>query len=206
MRLLYSPTSPYARKLRVLIREIDILDRIEEVAVLPMDDPAELAQVNPLGKVPVLVTGDTTGSIFDSPVIAAYLMHMPSKHSMPAEGDAHWLSLTIEALTDGIIDAAISLRIDEAQPAGSRNDSWAPRWRRQIYQALDALPGRLAQLDMHLNKEHSFSYPHICTAVALEYLDFRQSHLDWRKGREALADHHQRLWVERPSMVATRPG
>lgn len=205
MRLLYSLTSPYARKIRALIREIDILDRVEEQPVQPMSDPEELLALNPLGKVPVLVTGDTTGAIVDSPVIAAYLVQMPSQRlTIPVEGDAHWQVKVIEAICDGVLDAAISLRNEHSHPQGVQNDLWVPRYERQILHGIDSLPARLTQLDAHMAEEDRFTYAHICAMVTLEYLDLRHSALEWRRGRSALADFHA-MWAERPSLVETRP-
>ena len=72
MQLFHSPTSPYARKCRVVARERDLMADLEEVACNPMEDPAALHASNPLGKVPCLVLDDGM-AIFDSPVIAEYL-------------------------------------------------------------------------------------------------------------------------------------
>src|SRR3546814_3506529 len=72
MQLFYSPTSPYARKCRVVARERGLMADLEEVVCNPMEDPAALHASNPLGKVPCLVLDDGV-AVFDSPVIAEYL-------------------------------------------------------------------------------------------------------------------------------------
>lgn len=205
MQLLYSPTSPYARKIRALIRELDIADRVDEVAVAPLDNPQALA-INPLMKVPTLVVDRETGeAIYDSPVIAAYLCQMPSRQLMiPVEGDAHWKVRTTEALCDGILDAAIGLRIEAAGGGSGRNETWPNRFHSAISRGLSAIPARLAPLEAHLHPDDAFSYAHLCTVVVLDYLDFRFGHIDWRQNHTELAALHDR-WAGRPSLVETRP-
>ena len=202
MQLLYSPTSPYARKLRVLIRELDILDRVDEVAVAPLDNPAELRAANPLMRVPALIVDAAgTETIFDSPVIAMYLCQMPSRQLMiPVEGDAHWWVRTIEALADGILDSALALRIG----GQTLTHEWVERYGSAIDRALEALPRRLAPLDARLVPDDAFSYAHVSVVCALEYLDFRFADRPWRQDHPALAALHAK-WAERPSVRDTRP-
>lgn len=200
MQLLYSPTSPYARKLRVLLAELDLGRRVELVAVVPMDDPPALTAANPLTKVPVLVTGmGPTDSIFDSPVIAAYFLSLaPRQTLLPTSGTAHWQARTIESLADGILDAAIALRFEAAAGGTDRSPFWADRMRRAIDGAVDALPARIAAAG------NDFSYATACAVIALEYLDFRFPGLDWRAASPPLAGLQKR-WTDRPSLATTRP-
>jgi glutathione S-transferase len=200
MQLLYSPTSPYARKLRVLIVELDLANRIELVAVVAMDDPPALRAANPLTKVPVLVTGlGPNDSIFDSPVIAAYLLSLaPRQTLLPVAGTPHWQARTIEALTDGILDAAIGLRFEAAAGGADRSPFWADRMHRAIDNAVAALPARIAATG------DGFDYATACAVIALDYLDFRFPDIDWRGAAPALAVLHAR-WTDRPSLATTRP-
>jgi glutathione S-transferase len=200
MQLLYSPTSPYARKLRVLMAELDLGHRIELVTMVPLEDPAALTAANPLTKVPVLVTGlGPTDTIFDSPVIAAYLLSLaPRQTLLPMTGPQHWQALTIEALADGILDAALTLRFDAAAGGTDRSPYWTERLRRAIDGAVAGLPARLAATG------DGFDYATACVVIALEYLDFRFADIDWRRAAPALATLHRR-WAERPSLATTRP-
>ena len=190
MQLLASLTSPYARKLRVIALELDL--QLAVVETMPMEDGAELLAANPLGKVPVLIDGDSI--IFDSPVIAAYLLaQSPNQQLLANDGPAHWHGRTTEAIADGILDAAISLRFNAAQ--GVTSGAWPDRQRRAITRALAALPERIGA---------TVGYPELCTVIACEYLDLRFPDIDWRGDQPALAALQARL-TDRRSLAATRP-
>ncbi len=191
MKLLASPTSPYARKLRILALELGL--DMAMVDTSPMDDGAALLAANPLGKVPVLLTDDLS-AIFDSRVIAAYLLSLaPGNTLLPAAGPAHWHGLTTEALADGILDAAINLRFNAAQ--GVTSGLWPDRQYRAIDRALAALAIRIG---------NTIAYPELCTVIACEYLDLRFPVIDWRTAQPKLAALQARL-TDRPSLLATRP-
>ena len=204
MHLLYSTTSPYARKLRVIIAELGLETRVDFVPVVVMEDPAVLRAANPLIKVPTLVTGPApTDAIFDSPVIAAYLLALdPAQSLLPAKGDAHWQALTLEALCDGILDAAIALRFDAAAGGTDRSPFWATRMHNAIDGAVLALPARLAAYAKVAGDD--FSYAAACAVIALEYLDFRFPDIDWRANAPELGAFHAR-WADRASLATTRP-
>jgi len=207
MQLLASMTSPYARKLRVLLIELGLA--VDVVETMPIDDDAALVKANPLHKVPALVLDDGR-SLIDSPVIAAYLLaQAPAQAVMPASGTvAYWRTRGFEALTDGILDAAIGLRIEASHDgaagvsgtgaATQRNPLWPQRMRSAIDDTLAVLG------DNHADIGHdSFGYADICAVVTLDYLSFRLPATDWRAQR-ALAALHDRH-AGRPSLVATRP-
>ncbi len=190
MKLLASLTSPYARKLRVLALELGL--RLTVVETSPLDDGAELLAVNPLGKVPVLLTDDGT-AIVDSRVIAAWLLaQVPGQTLLATEGAAHWQGLTTEAIADGILDAAINMRFNAQQ--GVTDGMWVDRQRRAIARALAALAGRIGP---------KAGYPELCIVVACEYLDLRWPGIDWRAHAELKA--LQAKLAERPSLRDTRP-
>ena len=192
MKLLASPTSPYARKLRVLALELALPMTIIDTA--PMDDGADLLAANPLGKVPALVLDDGT-ALVDSRVIAGYLLALvPGNALLAAHGPAHWAGLTTEALADGILDAAINLRFNAGQ--GVTGGIWVERQYRAIDRALAALAQRAGTGDP--------DYADLCIVIAGEYLDLRFPGSDWRRDQPVLAVLHQRL-ADRPSLVVTRP-
>lgn len=191
MKLLASPTSPYARKLRVLAHELGL--DLEIVDTAPLDDDPALLAANPLGKVPALLL-DGGAALFDSPVIAGFLLAIaPDRAVLPPSGPAHWHGRTTEALADGILDAAIVLRFNAAQ--GITTGMWPDRQHRAIDRALAALAGRVTDAS---------AYPELCTVIACEYLDLRWPLIDWRTAHPELAALQSRL-TDRPSLAATRP-
>ena len=194
MKLLGSLTSPYVRKCRVVALELGL--PIAMAVTIPLDDGTVLLEANPLGKVPALLLDDGE-AIFDSPVIAAYLLSLaPGQTLLPAAGPGHWYALTTEALADGVLDAAIALRIESSHgDAASRNPLWPDRARRAIDRSLAALAGRTADAS---------GYAEICTVIACEYLDLRWPAIDWRGMQPKLAALHARM-AERPTLAATRP-
>ena len=190
MKLLASPTSPYARKLRVIAHELGLVLPVEDTA--PMNDPAALLSANPLGKVPALVLDDGS-AIIDSPVIAAYLLAaVPGQALLPAGGPDHWQARSTEALADGVLDAAIILRFNMAQ--GITSGPWVDRQYRAIERALGVMNGRVG----------GSGFGDICIAVACDYLSFRFADLHWREHNQALAELTDRL-LATPAFIATRP-
>ncbi|WP_164157141.1 glutathione S-transferase [Sandarakinorhabdus rubra] len=190
MKLLASPTSPYARKLRVLAQELGLALPMEDTA--PMADPAALLAANPLGKVPALVLEDGS-AIIDSPVIAAFLLaSVPGQRLMPESGHGHWQARTTEALADGVLDAAIILRFNMAQ--GITSGPWVDRQYRAIERALAVMNTRTG----------GSGFGDICITVACDYLSFRFPDLDWREHNAELAALADRL-LATPAFVATRP-
>lgn len=195
MKLLASQTSPYARKLRVLATELGLDMPIVETA--PMEDEAALLAVNPLGKVPVLIT-DFGEPIFDSPVITSYLLALsPGNALLPpgqeAQHNWHWAARTTEAIADGILDAVIIKRFNAAQ--GVTGGEWMDRQRRAIDRSLAALASRIGD---------EFDFAMLCAIIACEYLDLRWPEIDWRRQQPVLAAAQARF-TERQSLLATRP-
>ena len=186
-----SHTSPYARKVRVFGLELGLEAQLDEVPVTPTDDPEALVAVNPVSKIPALVTDDGI-NIHDSRVIIAYLASLvPPTDLYPQPADPQrWQAMTMAAHCDAILDAAVSWRLEQLRQPGERSIYWQGRWKAQIERALDALPAYRP-------------YAELLIAVALGYLEFRHPTLGWRNNRPALVELYDR-WSKRPSMVATR--
>jgi glutathione S-transferase len=201
MKLFFNPASPFARKVLVVARERGQFARITPVPVapLPTKPVAELAQANPIGKVPALVLDDGS-SLYDSRVIAEYLDALaPGKPLFPAEGDARWTALRRQALGDGIMDAGVSIRYERVvRPAEKLFPEWVEGQRRKILQTLDVIEQEARALFGEL------TIGHIAIGCALGYLDFRFADEEWRKGRPALAEFFSGFGA-RASMVATAP-
>lgn len=200
MKLYTSPTSPYARKARIVVAEKKLGSRIEEITTDAWSDPAELIEVNPLGKVPALVA-DSSLSLFDSPLICAYLDALPSEVStplIPPSGPQYWTVRRAEALADGMMDLGVGLLLERRKPEGERSPKTAARWRGQLERALAAAQATAPTLP------DGFTMGHASLAVALGYLDLRHADLAWRENRGPLAAWYEAV-QKRPSFQATAP-
>ena len=193
-----SYTSPYARKVRVFVRELDIEDIVDEVPVNALDDPEDLIAVNPVSKIPALVTDDGM-AVHDSRVILGYLASLRDAGDLyPAAGDSRrWAAMTLAAHIDAILDAAVAWRLETLRQPGERSVFWQGRWRGKIERALDALPAMLDAAPAYR------AYAEMLTVVALEYLDFRHPILDWKRTRPELTSLHD-AWASKSSMVETQ--
>lgn len=195
MRLFYSPTSPYARKARVVARELTV--QLEEVQVNPFAWDTDFGAVNPINRVPALELAN--GSVlFDSPVICEYLDVAGGSVLLPREGAARWAVLRLQALGDGLMDAATPLRQETARLPQQQSPDRIALHRRTISQVLD-------HLDQDVSQVSGVSIGTISIASALSYLDFRFPADRWDEGRQRL--HH---WYEdfrqRPSFQQTALG
>jgi glutathione S-transferase len=200
MKLRYSATSPYVRKVMMVIHERGLSDRIELEKTDAWSPETDLPSNNPLGKVPALVLGDGP-ALFDSPVIAEYLDTLagPGDSSLfPAAGPDRWAALRFQALADGICDAAILRRLEGNRPEQLRSTDWMERQRAAVARSVDALEAEAAKLG------ESFTIGSVAVLAALGYLDFRFGHEDWRPGHPALS-----AWFDaeskRDSFVGTAP-
>jgi glutathione S-transferase len=196
MKLLYSPFSPFARKVRVVAHEAGLQDRIEVVPTSTEDPASGLATRNPLNKIPVLET--EFGPLYDSPVICEYLdtLHDGAK-LVPAAGADRWRALRWEALADGLMDAALLIRYEiTLRPAEKQHEPWIERQKTKIRKSLDQMEADAAELDGPL------TIGVIAAASALGYLDLRFADWGWRETHPRLAAWHEGF-AQRPSYIAT---
>jgi glutathione S-transferase len=199
MKLLYSPASPYARKVLVLAHEVGLIDRIAvtTAGASPTGPAPEVAAHNPLGKIPALVLEDGT-ALYDSRVICEYLDGLSAGPRLFPEGAARWDALIRQALADGLLDAALLTRYERVlRPEERRWDAWESGQTGKIRSALDRFETLVAggpALDIGT----------VAMACALGYLDLRFPDLAWREGRPALAAWFADF-ARRPSMEATVP-
>ncbi len=205
MQLRHAPTSPYVRKVRVLAQEAGLIDQIELVVTNPYDS-SELSDLTPLGTVPALVTDDGM-TLCDSPVICAYLDSLHDGDSfVPASGKARFEDLNLQALADGLLDAALS-RMNEIRlrPESFQWDGHHERMRAKVDRTLDhfekmAASGGLPAVPPSARPSLGI----IAVGCALGYLDLRFSADNWRQGRPALSAWYE-TFSARPSMQDTRP-
>jgi glutathione S-transferase len=199
MKLRYSHTSPYARKVWMTLIECGLDDRVEMVATNAWAPDTDLIADNPLSKVPALILEDGQ-TLYDSPVICEYLDSLHAGHKLfPAEGDERWRQLKIQALADGILDAAVAIRVEETlRPEAKRWDGWIDRQKAAITRSLD-------YLDQEVGHWSSVYLIGPLTVVAvLGYLDFRGAVGDWRAARPHLA-HWFATTHNRRSVQDTEP-
>jgi glutathione S-transferase len=194
MQLLYSPMSPFARKVRIVAHEAGLADRLEISVVKPFEDDGVRA-VNPLAKVPCMLTDDGQ-PLHDSRVICEYLDSLAGAGLFPADGDVRWRALTLQSLADGMGDAAVRTMMERRRAEGDRHADVIERQLKAINAALDTFEERCLPDD-------SFLIGEIAVAAQLGYLDFRKV-LDWRPERPGLADWYEAV-SRRDSMVATEP-
>jgi len=201
MKLHSSATSPYVRKVRVVLLETGLDDQVEQVAqaVTPISPNAVVNADNPLGKVPALQTDDGL-SIYDSPVICEYLDSLHDGARMfPGPGRERWQALCRQALGDGVLDAAILGRYESSlRPAEKLWPEWLDGQMIKIERSLDEMQAQAEDMDGKVD------IGTLTIACALGYLDFRYGDNDWRASRPALAKWYEGF-SQRPSMQATIP-
>jgi len=196
MKLAYSPNSPYVRKCWALAIQRGIEDRVE-LWTVPTTDPG-LAEVNPLSKVPTLIT-DEGQVLYDSPVICEFLDSVGSgPHMFPESGAARWKALTQAALADGILDATQPRRREVALPQDEGRITYIVLQQGKVARALDALEADADSLGALT------TIGEIAIACALGYLDFRYPHEPWRPGHPKLEEWYARV-SELPAMARTVP-
>jgi len=200
MQLLMSPPSPYARMARVAVRELGLLDRVEEVAVqtTPLDSNPQAVAANPTGRIPSLVR-EGAPSMYDSRVICRYLDHLAGGKLYPEA--RLWEVLTLEATGLGLSDSAIAM-VYQARFVGSDGASagWIEAQWQKVARSVEALEARwLSHLAGPLDAGQ------IAVGCGLAYVDFRLGARDWRTAAPGLAEWFVRFGA-RASMQETAPG
>lgn len=200
LRLFHSPTSPYVRKVMVLLHETGQLADVELVhaAGTPVDPGSMPLAQNPLGKIPALERDDGP-ALYDSRVICRFLDDRAGGRLYPA-APRLWETLTLEATADGILDAAILMVYEtRVRPEQVRFEPWVEGQWSKVARALDAVEKRWMS---HLNGPLDMGQ--IAVACALSYVDFRHGGRAWRAAHPHLAAWHAEF-AQRPSMEATVP-
>jgi len=200
MKLIASPTSPYARKVRIVLAEKKI--EFDLVIDLPWNADSIVPQHNPLGKVPVLLLDDES-VLYDSRVIAEYLDNVtPNNRLIPASGRERINVKRWEALGDGLLDAAVAALLESRRPKGEKSLAWIERQRGKVTLALAAMSADLGEQPWCHGG--SFSLADIAVGCALGYLDFRFADIRWREAHANLAQLYDKL-MQRPSFIETAP-
>ncbi len=200
MKLYYTPTSPFVRKVLVCAHELNLFDRLqlELLRPSPLQSDPTLSRDNPLNKIPALVTEH--GPLYDSPVICEYLATLaPGSSLLPAASPERWRVLRTQALCDGILDAGILVFYERLHRP---RELWWPQWldgqTQKAAQGLDALERECERFG------DTVDLGQVCAGVTLGWLEFRDVFGDLRASRPNLARWYERFSA-RPSMTLTAP-
>jgi glutathione S-transferase len=200
MKLLYTPNSPYARKVRVVALEKHIELELQEVDLSDPNCPVRFH--NPLGKVPVLILDDGD-SLYDSRVIVEYLDNRaPGTHLIAQDKTSKVITRRWESLADGVCDAAIAAMLEGRRPPAEQSQAHIDRQMLKVTRGLEVL-----NLDITKKKwcvSETFGLADIALGCMLGYLDLRYKQLNWQETYPNLAKHYSVL-VKRPSFKQTMP-
>lgn len=181
MMILYITTpSPFARKCRIVAREKGLSDRVEEIAVDPYANAAELMGSNPLVQVPTLIAADGL-PLTDSPVICEYFDELGDGPRLVPSGGAERLRVKrLETLGNAALEMGVKLVLEKRRPESERSPSWIARWTANMGRALDALEAAVPEpggpLDVGV----------ITAGVAATWIGFRHPDVGWADGRPRL--------------------
>lgn len=200
MKLVGSKTSPYVRKVRVLLAERGVKHEFVEESA--WNAGTTVPRYNPLNKVPALVMDDGA-SIYDSAVITEYVDAVSGGQFIPADPAVRARARTLEALGDGIADAGITFFLERKRAAERQDPAWLKRQMDKVDAGIVALAEALGSRDF-LGGER-MQVGDVACACALFWLEFRMPEIPWREEQP-----HLKSWAERiearASFADTRPG
>ncbi len=200
MKLIGSYTSPYVRKVRVVLAE----KKIEYDFVLdsPWLEDSSVPNLNPLGKVPVLLLDDET-PLFDSRVIVEYIDAVtPNNKLFPAPNRERIEVKRWEALADGICDAAATAFLEAKRPKKEQSTAWIARQHEKIARSLEFMADHLGEKTFCTGTH--FSMADIAVGTALGYLAFRFADINWPESHPNLGKLYAKLML-RPSLADSAP-
>lgn len=200
MKLLYSLTSPYARKARIVAAEKRIEIEMQAVVLSAPDCPVN--DLNPLGKIPVLVL-DGGETLFDSRVIAEYLDNRtPVAHLLPQDPNQRILVRRWEALADGVCDAAVLALNESRRPENLQDPASIAKQMDKVKRGLKVLSNDLGKGKWCVSD--TFSLADIALGCLLGFLELRYKTIDWQQQYPNLARHYSKM-LKRPSFRDTAP-
>jgi glutathione S-transferase len=200
MKLIASLTSPFARKVRIVLAEKHI--ECELQIDIPWDADTHVPEFNPLGKIPVLLLEDGT-PLYDSRVIVEYLDHAAPVHNLlPKDARSRIAVKRWEALADGVCEAAAIIFLEKKRPEQQQDAAWMLRQEQKIFRALEVIASDLGDHVWCMGDNYSLA--DIAVGCALGYLDLRFPHIKWREAHPALARLSTKL-NERASFSSTMP-
>jgi glutathione S-transferase len=184
MKIFYSDASPYSTKVRMAALYAGL--PAEAVAVDTSTTPPELAAVNPLGKIPVLVT-DEGLSVYDSRAIMNYIDRQTRGALYPRNAAKRTEADILEATADGICDCLLSIVYERRmRPEEKIHQGWIDRQWQKVERALDHLEANMPRLGKKPNGGH------FALAAMLRYIELRFAG-KWQKGRPKLKRYLSRF-------------
>lgn len=199
MKLVGSLTSPYVRKIRVMLAESNIPYELVEESAWNAD--TTVPRYNPLNKVPALVL-DGGESLYDSVVIAEYLDSISGGRFIPADALARARVRRAEALGDGLADAGITAFLERKREAARQDAAWISRQLDKVNAATRAMAAELGNEPFMGGQEIGLG--DIACGCALFWLEFRMPEIAWRAGNGQMKAWAERL-ESRPSFATTKP-
>jgi glutathione S-transferase len=201
MKLLSSPASPFARKVRIVLAEKRMECDIERVDVQPADNPVNAH--NPLGKIPTLVLDDGT-ALYDSRVIVEFLDNAsPIARLIPEDKRERVAVRRWEALADGVLDAGLLVRYESLRPKNEQSAAWSGKQAARMHRGLAQLQADLG--DKPWCQGERYTLADIALGCCLGWLGFRKpGGIDWHAEYKGLAKQYEKL-MERPAFAATVP-
>ena len=201
MKLIYSTTSPFARKVWVAAIKLGLRDQIALEVANPLRNADVVSAANPLGKVPALLVNDVQ-VVINSPVICQFLqrranndvdLHQPPYMDLDTTERVH-------TLADGIAEAAFMTVMEKQRPVEHQSELWLGRWSQAIARSLKMIESG----DIKLLKNTPESIAEIALASALGYIDFRLPDNGWRDDNPAIAAWYQEIMRD-PELQETAP-
>ena len=200
MKLIGSHTSPYARKVRIVLAEKKI--EYDFAVDSPWAADSKVPDYNPLGKIPVLVLDDDT-ALFDSRVIVEYIDNVtPNNKLFPAPNRERIEVKRWEALADGLCDAAVAALLERKRPANEQSADWIARQLAKVERGLAFMAEELDDKSFCMGTHISMA--DLAVGTALGYLCFRFPEINWQEAHPNLAKLYDKL-MQRPSFAETIP-
>ena len=200
MKLIGSNTSPFVRKVRIVLAEKKI--EYDFVIDSPWLEGSKVPNINPLGKIPALVLDDDT-PLFDSRVIVEYIDSVtPNNKLIPAPSRERTEVKRWEAVADGICDAAAAVFLEAKRPPAQQSADWIARQRDKITRGLEFMAEELGEKPFCMGTHLSLA--DIAVGAALGYLCFRFADIDWQAAHPNLGKLYAKL-MQRPSLADTAP-
>ena len=176
MKLVGSFTSPFVRKVRIVLSEKRIVYDFD--VDIPWESDTRVAEHNPLGKVPILIMDDGT-TLYDSRVIVDYLDSAnPVSRLMPEFNRERSMVKRWEALADGISDAATTIFLERKRPESLQSTEWISRQQKKAMLGLEVAARDLG--DKKWCEGNVYTLADISLGCTLGYLSFRFPEMKWR--------------------------
>ncbi len=199
MKLHWSPRSPFVRKVMIAACETGLEDRFEKVrSVAVRTKPnSGIIKDSPVGRIPVMVLDDGV-VLSGSYAICEYIDSLHGGRKLiPAKAPARWRELELHGVADGLLDTLIAWRGEFLKPQDQRWEELCSTCAAKTRACLDWLEQRSETVE-----QEDYGIGQITVGIALDYLDFRFTDLDWRAGRPALVRWHE-TFLQRDSTKAT---